>query len=84
MPTRLSRRTLLAGAAGLSAISAVSARAHGKPQTVNATFEVHRFVEDVRRARLEADSQKAVEEVLRRAVSDSASVLRGVGEPTEA
>jgi predicted metal-dependent enzyme (double-stranded beta helix superfamily) len=84
MPTRLSRRTFLTGAAGLSAVSAVSARAHGKPQTVNATFDVDRFVEDVRRARLETDSQKAVEEVLERAVSDPASVLRGVGEPTEA
>jgi predicted metal-dependent enzyme (double-stranded beta helix superfamily) len=83
VPARLSRRTFLARAA-LSAIGAVSARALGKPQTVNARLEVDRFVEDVRRARLEGDSQKAVEEVLSRTVSDPGIVLRGIGEPTEA
>jgi predicted metal-dependent enzyme (double-stranded beta helix superfamily) len=84
MQTRLSRRTFLAGAAGFSAICAYPARAHGKSQTVNTPFDVEHFIEDVRRARTETDSQKAVEEVLTRVVSDPASVLRGLGEPSEA
>jgi predicted metal-dependent enzyme (double-stranded beta helix superfamily) len=84
MRTKLSRRMLLAGAAGLSAISAVSTRTHGEPQTVNTPLNVDRFIEDVKRARLETDSHKAVEEILGRVVSNPGSVLRGIGEPAEA
>jgi len=47
-------------------------------------FEIDRFIDDVKRARMEADSQKAIQEVLARAVSDPAAVLHGIGEPTEA
>lgn len=84
MPTTLSRRTFLGGAAGLSAISGISRPAYGEPQTVNATSDVNRFVEDVKHARLEADSQKAIEDVLSRFVSDPTAVLKAVGEPAEA
>jgi predicted metal-dependent enzyme (double-stranded beta helix superfamily) len=84
MPTRLSRRTFLGGAAGLSAISGISRSATGKAEIVNATPNLDRFVEDVKRARLEVDSQKAVEEVLSRFVSDPTAVLKAVGKPAEA
>jgi predicted metal-dependent enzyme (double-stranded beta helix superfamily) len=49
-----------------------------------ARFEIGRFLEDVRRARGEKDSQKAVEEVLERAVSDPSALLGALGEPKEA
>jgi predicted metal-dependent enzyme (double-stranded beta helix superfamily) len=83
MPASFSRRMFLASA-GLSALGTVSLRAHGKPQTVNDRLDVDRFVEDVRRARLETDGQQAVAQVLSRTVSDPGYVMRGLGEPTEA
>lgn len=83
MPTNPSRRMFLAGAAAISATGFFFRPAYGK-QTVNAKLDVDRFIEDVRRARLENDSQKAIEEVLNRVVSDPGSVLRGLGEPAEA
>ena len=49
-----------------------------------AMFEVSRFVEDVQRARQEGDGQRAVEDVLRRAVSDPRAVLAALGEPKDA
>ena len=51
---------------------------------MNDKLDVERFVEDVKRAMLEKDSQQAVEEVLNRAMSDPAAVLSGIGEPVEA
>lgn len=50
----------------------------------NSGFELDVFIEDVRRARKEGDGQRAVEEVLARAVSDPASILRALGEPRQA
>jgi predicted metal-dependent enzyme (double-stranded beta helix superfamily) len=47
-------------------------------------FDPERFVEDVRRARLESDGQGAVREVLSRAMSNPSEVLRGLGEPSAA
>ena len=46
-------------------------------------FEIDRFIDDVKQARMEGDSQKAVQSVLARTVSDPAAVLRGIGEPTD-
>jgi predicted metal-dependent enzyme (double-stranded beta helix superfamily) len=51
---------------------------------VGTTFDVDRFIEDVRGARLEAESQRAVEEVLDRAVREPGAILGGIGEPEEA
>lgn len=51
---------------------------------MSATPDVDRFVEDVKRARVETDGQKAVEDVLSRFVSDPAAVLKAIGEPAEA
>jgi len=76
MSSGLSRRTFLAGAAGLVAISTGSAR--------GAKFDVDRFIDEVKRARTEADSQMAVQQVLDRAVSEPGAVLQGIGEPVEA
>ena len=50
----------------------------------SSNFALDQFIEDVKQARAEADSQVAVESVLRRAVSQPADVLRELGEPTEA
>jgi predicted metal-dependent enzyme (double-stranded beta helix superfamily) len=81
MSSGLSRRTFLATVVGAVAAGSGSTRASGN---VNAKFEVDRFTDDVKRARLEADSQAAVQEVLRRAVAEPNAVLAGIGEPTEA
>jgi predicted metal-dependent enzyme (double-stranded beta helix superfamily) len=78
----VSRRTFLAGVASIPALSGASASATtAQPAT---GLDVERFIEDVKRARLESDSQKAVEEVLRRAVSSPKAVLQGLGEPKQA
>jgi predicted metal-dependent enzyme (double-stranded beta helix superfamily) len=47
------------------------------------SFDADRFVSDVRRANAQ-DGQAAVQEVIARAVSDPADVLRGIGAPKEA
>jgi predicted metal-dependent enzyme (double-stranded beta helix superfamily) len=47
-------------------------------------FEPERFVADCRTAFAEDSSHKAVREVLARAVSDPAAVLKGLGEPKRA
>ena len=47
-------------------------------------FEAERFVADCRAAFAEDRTHKAVHEVLARAVSDPAAVLKGLGEPRRA
>jgi predicted metal-dependent enzyme (double-stranded beta helix superfamily) len=47
-------------------------------------FEPERFVDDLRAANREADPQRAVNEVLGRAISDPRGVLAGLGEPSQA
>jgi len=47
-------------------------------------FERERFVEECVRASREADSQRAVREVLQRAVADADDVLTGLGPPAQA
>ena len=80
----VSRRRFLAGAAALSTVAAASRTAHAAQQSTTGKMDVERFVEDIKRARLETDSQKAVEEVLKRTVSEPRAVLNGLGEPAEA
>jgi predicted metal-dependent enzyme (double-stranded beta helix superfamily) len=80
MDNRISRRGLLAAAAGLALSRSAAARsATGR----SPDFDVEQFIDDVRRARNETDGQKTVEDVLQRAVSDSGAVLDGLGEPQE-
>jgi predicted metal-dependent enzyme (double-stranded beta helix superfamily) len=46
--------------------------------------DIDRFTDDVVNARRQSDDQGAVEEVLRRVVSDPRAVLQALGEPVEA
>ena len=78
----LSRRSLLAGTAGLVAAGSCAAPRERRPSAATADFELERFLADVRAAT--HDGQGAVEEVLARAVSEPASVLRALGEPKRA
>jgi predicted metal-dependent enzyme (double-stranded beta helix superfamily) len=48
-----------------------------------AAFDLSRFVDDVKRAHGDGDGQGAVEDVLRRAVSDPRALLAALGEPKE-
>ena len=82
MSTGFSRRTFLAGASGVLTIGSRNASAGGG--LVSAKLEVERFIEEVKRANREKDSQKAVQEVLGRVVSDPAAVIAGIGQPSEA
>src|SRR5262245_21703105 len=84
MPTGFSRRTFLAGASGVVAIAAGSRNASAGGALVSARLDVERFIDDVKRASKEKDSQKAVQEVLGRTISDPSAVIAGIGEPTEA
>jgi predicted metal-dependent enzyme (double-stranded beta helix superfamily) len=79
MSDGISRRSFLTAAAGLVAASTTVARA----ATSTPRFDVERFIEEVKRARAETDSQRAVQEVLDRAVSDPRAVLAGLGEPSQ-
>jgi predicted metal-dependent enzyme (double-stranded beta helix superfamily) len=47
-------------------------------------FDLDRFIADCRAARAEDDSHKAVREVVARAVSDPAALMKGLGEPKRA
>ncbi|MEM7250316.1 MAG: hypothetical protein AAF493_02760 [Pseudomonadota bacterium] len=49
-----------------------------------AMFDVDRFVDECKQAAREADSQKAIQELVERAVSDPNAVLNGLGEPQRA
>ena len=49
-----------------------------------ATFSLDGFVEEIKQARMDADGQAAVEEVLRCAVSDPSAIVAELGEPEEA
>jgi predicted metal-dependent enzyme (double-stranded beta helix superfamily) len=79
----LSRRSFLAGSAGLLAACARSA-GNTKMQEgrIASRFEADRFVDDVKRARMAGDSEGAVQEVLARAVSEPGVVVQGIGEPS--
>ena len=83
MNPKLSRRTFVVAATGLALAGNRAAATAEAPLTPSSTFELERFTEEVKRARAEADSQRAVHEALARAVSDPQGVLAGVGEPSE-
>jgi predicted metal-dependent enzyme (double-stranded beta helix superfamily) len=48
------------------------------------TFDLARFVDDVKRAAREPEGQRAVEDVLRRTVSEPRALLAALGEPKDA
>jgi predicted metal-dependent enzyme (double-stranded beta helix superfamily) len=78
----LTRRSFLVGTMGM--LAAASASGNPPAKASPPKFELDRFIDDVKRARREKDSQKAVDEILARTVSDPRAVLLGLGEPTEA
>jgi predicted metal-dependent enzyme (double-stranded beta helix superfamily) len=80
----VSRRAFLIGTAGLAAARFAPAWGVPKEGSSMEKFDPERFIEDVKRARNEADSQAAVDEVLARTVSEPRAVLLGLGEPREA
>jgi len=77
MPTdSISRRSLLVGVAGLSAVRHAAAQ--------SSSLDIDGFVHDIRQARTETDAQHAVEDVLQRAVAQPNRVMAAIGEPQEA
>ena len=81
LPHLMSRRDVLVGAG--AALTASGAVAESAPTRQTLQFDVQSFVEECRRANQEAaaDRQAAIEEVVRRAMSEPRSVLAAVGEP---
>jgi predicted metal-dependent enzyme (double-stranded beta helix superfamily) len=82
--SEISRRKFLAGSTGLLAGGAVVLPRLAKASAAQPRFEVERFVEDVKQARMQESAQLAVQAVLERAVSEPAAVLEGLGEPVNA
>ena len=80
--SRPTRRQIVAGAAALAATG--SHPASRESRVAPSGFDLDAFIEDTKRARNEGDGQRAVEEVLARAVSDPAAVLLELGEPRKA
>lgn len=65
----------------------IDALAHGErviPVKQNELLEIQKFIEDCIEANKESNPQRAVKEVLKRGVSNPASMLKAIGEPTEA
>jgi len=81
MRPRFSRRTFLTGAAGLVLAGPAIAAAADRRKVMSTRFDLDRFIDDVKRANQETDSQAAVQEVLRRAVMDPGAVLAAIGKP---
>ena len=71
---KLSRRSLILGAAGMAAVHQSAA------QVARNRFDVDRFVEDIKNARTETDGRYAVEEILHRTVAQPRAVLASLGE----
>lgn len=82
MSSGISRRSFLTAAAGLVAAGATTTHATTS-NAEKARFDLERFIEDVKRANAETDRQRAVHEVLRRAVTHPQAVLAELGEPSQ-
>ena len=82
--TSFSRRSLIVGVTGISALQRSYAQSSSVGSRLTSRFDLDRFVEQVRSARQESDGQRAVEEVLRRTVSQPKQILSELGEPVEA
>ena len=80
----MTRRSLMIGFAGLAAGRHAAAQTRPDVPQARSRFDRDRFVEDVRLALQDSGGQSAVEDVLRRAVSEPSSVLAGLGEPLAA
>jgi predicted metal-dependent enzyme (double-stranded beta helix superfamily) len=82
--TELSRRTFLTAVAGVLATGAALVPQPTRGNTMASKFDLDRFIDDVKRARLEKDAQQAIGQVLERAVSEPSAVLQALGEPRDA
>ncbi|HET9865410.1 MAG TPA: hypothetical protein VFP37_18385 [Steroidobacteraceae bacterium] len=76
------RRSLLLTGCVAAAASAVRAQA-SRPAHMPRKFDAGRFVEDCKAAASGSDAQRAVQEVMQRALADRDSVLAGLGAPTK-
>jgi predicted metal-dependent enzyme (double-stranded beta helix superfamily) len=83
MSEYLTRRSLIAGAAGLMVACEGSPQASRRFTRATVSLDRDRFIDDVKQA-LADGGQAAVEEVLGRAVSQPNVVMAGLGEPTQA
>ena len=81
---RFSRRQFMAGTAGVLAAGAAFSQDAGSGAPSGSRFDLGRFIDDLKRARAESDSQAAVRDVVARAVSEPREVLHVLGEPREA
>lgn len=77
----ISRRTFLAGAAGVLAWTSSASWKPARGAAMASKLDSERFIDELVRANRESNSQAAVDEVLARTVSDPAAVVRGLGEP---
>src|SRR5579862_9807234 len=82
--TLLSRRALLTIAAAQCVVYATRGPAAPQRGKTVMRFERDRFVEKCVAASRESESQRAVHEVLERAVADADAVLAGLGTPQQA
>jgi predicted metal-dependent enzyme (double-stranded beta helix superfamily) len=80
----MSRRSLIVGVAAIATMRKSAAQAVPGYPLSGSRLDMERFVEDVREARKEDEAQRAVEEVLRQAVSRPDGVMAGLGEPVAA
>jgi predicted metal-dependent enzyme (double-stranded beta helix superfamily) len=80
----ISRRALLAGAAGLLTASATPARHAAGGRAMSNTIDLDRFVDDVKGASPGAEGQRAVDQVLARTVAEPNRLIAGLGEPRTA
>jgi predicted metal-dependent enzyme (double-stranded beta helix superfamily) len=60
------------------------AQSKSRGAVISNHFETDRFIDDVKRARAEADGQRAVEEVIQRAIAQPRGILAELGEPQQA
>jgi predicted metal-dependent enzyme (double-stranded beta helix superfamily) len=81
MAEHLSRRAFLTGAAGVVALTSTAAWRWSER---TGKFDLDRFIEDLNHANAESEPQRAVDEVLKRTISEPVRVLKGLGEPREA
>ena len=80
----ISRRSLIIGAAGMLAAQRSAAQSNRSAASIGNRFDIDRFVDDVKRARAESHGQRAVEEILQRAVLQPRGILAELGEPLQA
>ncbi len=75
----MSRRSVIAGAAGIAAAQFGANSSSARP----VPFSMDRLIEDAKQAVAAGGGQPAIEEVLGRAISNHDEVLTALGEPTD-